>query len=78
MSSPTSISTEMLLTSPHGYGVKTATPVQRAACRVRDGKPLLDLRDNAEVVGTDPSAISPLHKAVLTLNHKRKLRLGSA
>lgn len=44
------ITTEGLLTSPDGFGLTQATPVQRAACRVRDGLPLDDLRDHPDVV----------------------------
>lgn len=43
------ITTEGLLTSPDGFGLTTATPVQRAACRVRDGLSLGDLREHPDV-----------------------------
>lgn len=40
---------EWLFTSPKAFGVTTATPVQRAICRVSDGEPLGDLWDNPDV-----------------------------
>lgn len=43
------IDTEQLVTSPVGFGLTTATPVQRAACRVRDGLPLGELASDADV-----------------------------
>lgn len=43
------ITTEQLLLSPVGLRIPTATPVQRAACRVRDGLPLRELRSDADV-----------------------------
>jgi hypothetical protein len=44
------ISTEALLTSADAFGIRTATPAQRAACRVLDGAPLGDLADHPDVV----------------------------
>lgn len=47
---------EDLLTSPNGFGLATATPVQRAVCRVVDGEPLGSLAKHPEVIqafGTD-------------------------
>jgi hypothetical protein len=44
------ITTEALLTSPDAFGIATATPAQRAACRVIDGLPLGDLRAHADVL----------------------------
>lgn len=41
---------EWLLTSPDGFGITTATPVQRAACRVREGKPLGELATDPDVI----------------------------
>jgi hypothetical protein len=35
--------TEALLTSPEAFGLTTATPLQRAICRVSDGVPIGDL-----------------------------------
>ena len=42
---------EELLTSPKGFGLSTATPVQRAMCRAIDGEPLAELWDLPEVRG---------------------------
>lgn len=44
------ITTEGLLTSPGGFGIATASPAQRAACRILDGLPLGELAENPEVV----------------------------
>lgn len=53
---------ETLLTSPQGFGLVTATPVQRAICRVADGLPLRELADDPEVqeaLGCNPALITP-------------------
>lgn len=44
------ITTERLLTSPRGFGLTTASPVQRAICRVADGVPLGELAEDPTVV----------------------------
>jgi hypothetical protein len=44
------ITTEALLTSPRAFGIVSATPVQRASCRIRDGLPLGELAENVEVI----------------------------
>lgn len=44
------LTTEALLTSPLGFGLTSATPVQRASCRVGDGLPLDALRDHRDVI----------------------------
>ena len=41
--------TEELLTSPDAYGLTTATNVQRAICRISDGRPLGTLWDDPDV-----------------------------
>lgn len=41
---------EQLLVSPHGFGLTTATPLQRGICRVADGKPLGDLAKHPHVL----------------------------
>jgi len=43
------ITTEAILTSPRGFGLTTATRLQRALCRVVDGLPLGDLSDVPEL-----------------------------
>jgi hypothetical protein len=40
---------ETLFTDPRYWGVETATPVQRAACRIIDGRPLGELANDADV-----------------------------
>jgi hypothetical protein len=54
---------EHLLTSPGGFGLATATPVQRAVCRVLDGLPLGELAKLEDVKrvfgGVLPSPIPP-------------------
>ena len=44
------VTTERLLMSPAGFGIATATPVQRAICRVADGLPLEDLAAHPDVI----------------------------
>lgn len=44
------LTTEGLLTSRQAFGVRTATPVQRASCRIRDGLPLGKLAKHPDVV----------------------------
>lgn len=41
---------EKLLTSVDGFGLQTATPVQRAKCRIVQGLPLAELADHPRVV----------------------------
>lgn len=41
---------ETLVTSRDGLGLVTATPVQRAICRIIDGTPLGDLADHPDVI----------------------------
>lgn len=42
---------ESLLTQPDLFGLTTATPLQRAICRIADGLPLGDLANNPAVMG---------------------------
>lgn len=42
-------SLEALITSPRGFGLITATPLQRAICRIIEGKPLTSLADHPHV-----------------------------
>lgn len=62
------ISTEALLTSRDGFGIATATPAQRAACRILDGRPLGDLRDHPGVStlvgGPDALASLPSERGI--------------
>ncbi len=43
-------SLEALLTSERGFGLTTATPLQRAICRIADGKPLGELAKHPHVI----------------------------
>lgn len=57
--------TEHLLTTSAGFNITTATPAQRAACRILDGVPLGDVRDHpdvAQLVG-GPEALAALPPA---------------
>jgi hypothetical protein len=61
------ITIEKLLTHPNAFGLTTATPVQRAICRVADGLPLDDLASDRDVVEAfgGPDAIEALPVGVL-------------
>lgn len=62
------ISTEALLTHPSGFGIGTATPAQRAACRILDGRPIGELATHPDVLalvgGTDALARLPSERGV--------------
>lgn len=64
-----SITTEGLLTSPMGFGLTTTTPVQRASCRVGDGLPLGDLKDDPDVIGAFGG-----HEAIAALPSERGIK----
>jgi hypothetical protein len=53
---------EALLTSPLGFRLESATPVQRALCRAIDGRPLGELADDPDVLRTfgGPAAVAAL------------------
>lgn len=51
-------SLEALLTSPYAFGLTTATPLQRAVCRILDGYPLKEL-------ATHPAVLDALGPAVV-------------
>lgn len=54
--------TELLLTHERGFGLTTASPMQRAICRIIDGKPLGELSQLMELrkaLGVDPAIIEP-------------------
>jgi hypothetical protein len=63
------ITLEQLFTSREGFGVENATPVQRAACRASDGKPLGELWKDAQVRaafgGTEPPEGMPFEIVIL-------------
>jgi hypothetical protein len=56
-------SLESLLTSPDLFGLTTATPVQRAICRVADGVPLGDL-------ATDPVVLDAFGEDIVKLRER--------
>lgn len=61
---------EGLLTSPIGFGLVTASPLQRAIARVVDGRPLGDLADNPQVLrafgGCTPPVVKPSEFAIVS------------
>jgi hypothetical protein len=60
------VSTESLLTSADAFGIATATPAQRAACRILDGQPLGELATHPDVI-----ALVGGHEAIATLPSER-------
>lgn len=50
---------EQLLTRPEGFGLTTATPVQRAICRVIGGRPLGDLATHPDVLQSFGGELPP-------------------
>src|SRR6187455_347938 len=66
---------ELLFTDPEGFGVDTASPVQRAVCRIIAGDPLGELASDprvAEIVG------GPLAMGSLPSTAPRMVCLGAA
>jgi hypothetical protein len=61
---------EGLLTSPLGFGLTTASPLQRAIARVADGRPLDDLAEDPAVVrafgGRLPDPVKPAEFAIVS------------
>lgn len=57
------LTTEQIITSPEAFGLVTASPLQRAFCRISDGLPLGDLADDPRVHeaigGRDALALLP-------------------
>ena len=55
---------ETIFTSPAGFGVEGATPVQRAVCRVAQGRPVAELASHPDVLvafgGADAVAALPV------------------
>lgn len=82
MTSPPSL--EAILTSPAFFGLATATPVQRAKCRIIDGRPLDDLAthpDVREMIGCDASAlpnVRPLEVIDVSATRVGKTLFGAA
>jgi hypothetical protein len=67
-----SLSFERIFTDPRLFGVKTATAVQRAKCRIVAGMPLGDLANDPTVIealgGVDAIAALPDHRPVEMLD----------
>lgn len=82
MTAQRSITIEGLLTSPDGFGLTTATPVQRAICRVSDGLPLAELWQHEEVRlafgGTRPPECVPSILVVLAAIRCAKSMIAAA
>lgn len=61
---------EGLLTSPLGFGLTTASPLQRAIARVADGRPLAELAGDERVLrafgGVAPEAVKPAEFAIVS------------
>ena len=61
---------EGLLTSPLGFGLTTASPLQRAIARVADGRALDDLAEDPAVIrafgGTVPPPVKPAEFAIVS------------
>lgn len=61
---------EGLLTSPLGFGLTTASPLQRAIARVADGRPLAELACDERVLrafgGVAPDPIKPAEFAIVS------------
>lgn len=64
-----SASLEWLLTDPMAFGLATATPLQRAICRIIDGRPLRELASHPDVI----EALGG-EAAVLALPSERHIR----
>lgn len=65
---PLTATLERLLCDRSGFGLVTATPVQRAICRIADGLPLGELADDpgvAEALGCDPHTWVPVSPRIL-------------
>ena len=64
-----SMTLEMLFTHPGAFGVTTATPLQRAICRVADGQPIGDLATHPDVVAAmgDVTSLRGRPRRVLVL-----------
>ena len=76
---------ETLFTSAAGFGITTASPLQRALCRVIEGRPLGNLIGNEEVeegfgcpLGDVPSGNEPAEVCVVSGIRAGKSRLAAA
>src|SRR5688500_5113756 len=72
------LSLETYFTSPHFFGVDTATPVQRAKCRLIEGLPLGELANDPSVVEMCGGVVpSTCHRATEVLDISA-IRIGKS
>ena len=73
---------EAVLCSPHGFGLRTASPLQRAICRVSDGLPLAELWENETVRaafgGVRPPEVAPERLLILAAIRTAKSMIAAA
>ena len=73
--------TEAILTSPRGFGLATASPLQRAICRASDGLPLGALWQDPQVqdgfAGALPPGVSPHTMVVLSAIRSAKSTIAT-
>lgn len=73
---------EELITSPEGFGITTATPVQRAICRVSDGLPIAELWDDPNVRAAfglaEPEEFAPRWLVILAAIRSLKSIIAAA
>lgn len=83
MTTPT-LTTEQILTHPKAFGLTTATPLQRALCRVLDGRPLGelacldDVRESVGEVEALPTDAPPYEVHVLAGIRSAKSLIAAA
>lgn len=77
-----SVQLEWLLTAPKGFGLQTATPLQRAICRASDGVPLAELWAHPTVPaafgGVVPPAVAPSILCILAAIRGAKSMISAA
>jgi hypothetical protein len=75
-------SLESLLTSPLAFGLTTASPLQRAACRIIDGEDLAELAEHPDVLSAigrvPPGLCAPLEVVLLSAIRCAKSLLAAA
>jgi hypothetical protein len=73
---------ERILVEPWGFGLETATPVQRAICRAIDGVDIGELWDDTRVQaafgGTRPAAVRPLEVVIAAAIRGAKSMIAAA
>ncbi len=76
---PASYTLERLLTHPSAFGLLTASPLQRAICRIADGLPLGELAEHPDVMAAIGGVASvpasrPLELLIHSPPHSRSER----